>query len=166
MRGYAVVAVVLLTLGASACRKAPAAGADAVQDPSGRAGQNGYVAVGIYTPGAPWRRLVAGSAQTSANTALARTADDQAVIVVQNSLTGDIRACGDLTGYCVGTNPWVRRPGQLTPVSLTDHQPTEAEQAAKQQADDAEAAKKQAAVMAALKRSRAAAWRRHHPYRG
>ena len=89
--------------------------------------------------------------------------DDQAVIVVQNSLTGDVRACGDMTGYCVGMNPWAQRPGQLTPVSLTDHQPTEAEQAAKQQAADDKVAKRQAALMATLKR---AAHRRRHYDRG
>jgi hypothetical protein len=165
MRRYLIAAMVVLAFGASACRKAGAADAasDAVCDPAGRAGPTGYVGVGIYTPSVSWQRLVEASAPTSEqaapNPALARKIDDQVVIVVQNSRTGDIRACGDMTGYCVGMNPWAKPPGQLTPVSLTDHQLTEAEQAAKQKQADEVEAKKQAALVAAM--NRAARLRRH-----
>jgi len=161
MRGYVVAALVVLALGASACRKAPAADAesDAARepDPAGRAGPTGYVGVGIYTPNVAWQRLVEASPQP--NPALARKVDDQVVIVVQNSRTGDIRACGDMTGYCVGMNPWAKRPGQLTPVSLTDHQLTETEQAAAQkQTDEAEAKKR--------KQEQILATRHRHHHRG
>jgi hypothetical protein len=162
MRGYVVAAMVVLVLGSSACRRKADADADSSAarepDPAGRAGPTGYVGVGIYTPSLAWQRLVEASAQP--NAALARKVDDQVVIVVQNSRNGDIRACGDMTGYCVGMNPWARPPSQLTPVSLTDHQPTEEEQAAAQKQTDEAEAKKQKQILAAV--NRAAARRRHH----
>jgi hypothetical protein len=46
--------------------------------------------------------------------------DDQAIIVVVDSATGEIRSCGDLSGYCIGQNPW-KKPlasGQGAPVAL------------------------------------------------
>ncbi len=140
MRGVAIAALMVLAFGASACRRM--ADADAAHDPAGRAGPNGYVGVGIYAPSLAWQRLVQAGAQPNVNPALARTVDDQVVIVVQNSRTGDIRACGDMTGYCVGMNLWIKPPGQLTPVSVTQHQPSEAEAAAAQkQAEEAESAR-------------------------
>jgi len=157
MRGRVALGLAVVALGASACRRI--SDADAAMDPTGQAGRIGYIAVGIYTPSVVWQRLVEGGAQTQVKETSARKVDDQAIIVVQNSRTGDIRACGDMTGYCVGMNPWAKPPGQLTPVSLTDHQPTEAEQAAAQkQANEADA-KKQAALVAAMNRASA---RRHH----
>jgi hypothetical protein len=80
-------------------------------------------------PGQPWTKLVAAQAT---NGAAARTADDQAIIVVTDSDTGEVRACGDLSGYCVGMNPWKSAlpASQLAPVNLTEHtlaQPANAE---------------------------------------
>ncbi len=45
------------------------------------------------------------------------------MIVVDDSHTGNIRSCGDLTGYCIGMNPWKTPlpPSQVAPVSLTTH---------------------------------------------
>src|SRR5579872_3886441 len=86
-----------------------------------------YVGVGIYTPATPWTKLAAASG--SASPAAARLADDQAIIVVVDSDTGEVRACGDLSGYCVGMNPW--RAGlaraQTAPVDLTQHAPAAAD---------------------------------------
>ena len=53
----------------------------------------------------------------------AQPIDDQAIIVVSDSETGELRACGDLTGYCIGFNPW-KQPlssAQQTPIVLTAH---------------------------------------------
>lgn len=84
-----------------------------------------YVGVGIYSPGTMWTKLVQALAAKGAALApaAAKLVDDQAVIVVVDSQTGDIRSCGDLTGYCIGMNPW-KTPlpaAQATPVSLTTH---------------------------------------------
>jgi len=137
VRGHLIVAVGLAALVLSGCHKGSDSEAD--RDPAGQAGRTGYVGIGIYAPSVAWQRLVDAKAPAPANDATARKVDDQALIVVQNSRTGDIRVCGDMTGYCVGLNPWAKRPGQLAPVNLTDHQPAEAEQA-----DEAEAEKQSA----------------------
>jgi hypothetical protein len=88
----------------------------------GDMGRHGrYVGVGIYGPGRQWTRLVA--AQQPGNKAAARPVDDQAIIVVSDTDTGELRACGDLTGYCIGMNPWKQplAPSQVAPVALTAH---------------------------------------------
>ena len=80
-----------------------------------------YVGVGIYAAGTGWSRMVL--AAPPADTAAARTTDDDQVIVVVDSDTGEIRQCGDLTGYCVGMNPWTKAltTGQTAPVKLNSH---------------------------------------------
>lgn len=80
-----------------------------------------YAGIGLYTPGRPWTRLVA---QTTGDPHAARLVDDQAIIVVQNTATGEVRACGDLTGYCIGMNPWRTDlvSSHLAPVQLTEHE--------------------------------------------
>jgi len=42
----------------------------------------------------------------SADPAAATIADDEHVIVVIDSHTGEVRQCGDHSGYCVAMNPW------------------------------------------------------------
>ena len=90
--------------------------------PLAETGQHGrYVGVGIYGPGKPWTRMVA--AQAFGKGAGARLIDDQVILVVADSQTGEIRACGDLTGYCIGMNPW-KQPllaGRIPPIALTEH---------------------------------------------
>jgi len=80
-----------------------------------------YTGVGIYGPGRQWTRLIA--TQEIKDKDAARPIDDQVVIVVQNSATGEVRACGDLTGYCIGMNPWKAQllSSQIAPVKLTAH---------------------------------------------
>jgi len=80
-----------------------------------------YVGVGIYTPTAEWRALV-GNGQPSSSLA-ARREDDQVILVTADSTTGEMRACGDLSGYCVGFNPWKAPLGalQTAPAPVTAH---------------------------------------------
>jgi hypothetical protein len=79
-----------------------------------------YVGVGIYAPQAQWSKMTA--AQQANAAPAARPIDDEAIIVVVDSTTGEVRECGDLSGYCVGYNPWRTplSPGQTAPVSLTE----------------------------------------------
>ena len=80
-----------------------------------------YQGIGIYTPRDAWTRLTAN--QQAKDTPAAKPIDDQAIIVVVDSMTGEVRACGDLTGYCIGMNPW-KSPlatAQVAPVNLTEH---------------------------------------------
>ncbi len=81
-----------------------------------------YVGIGIYNPREQWTKIVGADALNVTPTA--RTIDDQAILVVEDSDTGEIRACGDLTGYCIGMNPWAHAlsSSQNVPVSLTEHE--------------------------------------------
>ncbi len=80
-----------------------------------------YTGVGIYTPSVAWTKIAQDQQPRSA--LAARLADDEAIIVVTDSQTGETRACGDLSGYCVGMNPWQAglAKSQLAPVSVTQH---------------------------------------------
>ena len=93
-----------------------------VADDAGRGGPHGrYSGVGIYAPSPQWTKLSA--IQQPNDPQSARPADDQVIIVVQDSTTGEVRACGDLTGYCIGMNPWKKAlvAEQVVPVKVTEH---------------------------------------------
>jgi hypothetical protein len=96
-----------------------------------------YVGVGIYTPTAEWRRLLTDQQPTAPGAAQRR--DDQVIVVTTDSTTGELRACGDLSGYCIGLNPWKRPLGarQMSPVPVSAH---DAGDAAMNDADNAVAA--------------------------
>ena len=112
------VAATLLIAGLalSSCNL-PAASADGDQ-----ANHHGrYAGVGLYGPSKQWTRLIAN--QQTKDPQAARPIDDQVIIVVQDTATGEVRACGDLTGYCIGMNPWKTAlvSAQIAPIKLTDH---------------------------------------------
>jgi hypothetical protein len=116
MRRSDLMAVALACLGLAGCHR-PFAGADA--DAADRHGR--YSGVGIYGPSRQWTKIV--SARTATDPQLAQPIDDQVIIVVQDSVTGEVRACGDLTGYCIGMNPWKTAlvSAQIAPLKLTEH---------------------------------------------
>jgi hypothetical protein len=80
-----------------------------------------YVGVGIYPAGQMWSQVVASNAPKDA--AASRSSDDEQIIVVVDSATGELRQCGNLTGYCVGMNPWAKplASSQVAPVPLVKH---------------------------------------------
>jgi hypothetical protein len=80
-----------------------------------------YAGIGIYQPGEPWTKIV--DSQLPPDTPSARAVDDQAIFVVIDSATGEIRACGDLSGYCIATNPWnmTMTKAQIAPIRVTRH---------------------------------------------
>ena len=54
--------------------------------------------------------------------ALATIQDDEHVVVVLDSHTGEVRQCGDHSGYCISVNPWPGdRSRSLLPVKLGKH---------------------------------------------
>src|ERR1700722_10612226 len=63
-----------------------------------------YTGVGIYVPNVAWTKMVEDERPKSEATAT--LADDEAIIVVTDSQTGEVRSCGDLSGHCVSMNPW------------------------------------------------------------
>ena len=109
--------VLMAALSMSGCRK----GGFGWLGPQPEHGHGRYEGVGIYGPGVAWTRMVA--AQQTKETPAAQVIDDQAIIVVVDSATGEMRACGDLSGYCIGMNPW-KTPlvsSQIPPIKLTEH---------------------------------------------
>ena len=79
-----------------------------------------YSGIGLYGAGDMWQRLV--TASRSRDAAAATLRDDEVVIVVVDSRTGEVRQCGNVSGYCIGSNPWAAPLGreQALPVSLTE----------------------------------------------
>ena len=114
MRGAVIASAMLALLGLNGCKAEIPSGAGAAQ-PHGR-----YAGVGIYGPGKGWASL---SVSAPSDARSARVTDDEAVIVVIDSQTGEVRACGDLSGYCVGMNPWKASlaGSQVAPVALSEH---------------------------------------------
>jgi hypothetical protein len=108
-----IVLVVGFALGG--CHKASWAGGD-TKPSLGR-----YTGIGIYPTDKMWPEI-AGAEQPK-DKAAATTADDQNVIVVVDGETGEIRQCGNLSGYCVGMNPWNHALGgkQTAPLDLDKH---------------------------------------------
>jgi hypothetical protein len=82
-------------------------------EPHGR-----YIGVGTYEPGKGWAELT--GAPKPKDDAAATLRDDQQIIVVVDSVTGEVRECGDLTGYCLSQNPW-RGSAAGTPAPLASH---------------------------------------------
>lgn len=82
-----------------------------------------YVGIGIYPTGNLWQRMITAAPPKDANPDAARLSDDQQVIVVVDSDTGEIRQCGNFSGYCVGSNPWTKAliSQQQQPVALSAH---------------------------------------------
>ena len=109
-----IAALSLAALGLWGCSRS-GLGAD---QPGGR---GAYTGVGIYGPSRQWTKLIAN--QQFKDPEAARAIDDQVIIVVQNSVTGEVRACGDLTGYCIGMNPWTAPllGARVAPVRLSEH---------------------------------------------
>ena len=89
--------------------------------PNAGEGHGRYVGVGIYAPTAEWRQLV--SKQLPSSPYAAQRQDDEVILVTADSTTGELRACGDLSAYCVGFNPWKAPLGalQTAPVPVAAH---------------------------------------------
>lgn len=83
--------------------------------------QGRYNGIGLYSAGDMWQRLVADGLPRDSTAATLR--DDEVVIVVVDSRTGEVRQCGNITGYCIGSNPWARPLGraQALPINVTEH---------------------------------------------
>jgi hypothetical protein len=69
-----------------------------------------------------WQHLAAP--HRGADPHAAALEDDTQVIVVVDSNSGEIRQCGNMTGHCIGMNPWAAAlgTGQAAPAALDAHQ--------------------------------------------
>ena len=81
-----------------------------------------YVGIGTYYAGRLWQKMV--GADNVKDAAAAKLVDDDQIIVVVDSRTGEVRQCGNMTGYCTGLNPWLKplSAAQAAPVKLTVHE--------------------------------------------
>jgi hypothetical protein len=76
-----------------------------------------YLGVGVYDAGTMWSKMKSAAPTDKS----AATLDDDAhVIVVVDSNTGEVRQCGDMSGYCVRSNPWATN-GTALPAALSVH---------------------------------------------
>ena len=107
-----------LLIGAAACLSG--CGSTAATGPVAQHGGR-YLGIGIYQPGPLWARMVA--AARPADSPAATVADDEQVIVVVDSNTGEVRQCGNFSGHCIAMNPWAGAVGrgQSAPVALNAH---------------------------------------------
>jgi hypothetical protein len=105
----------LITVGALA-------GCNNADEPQTATHHGRYLGIGVYSAGRMWSRMVAAN-RTPADRTAATTADDEQVIVVVDSHTGEVRQCGNLTGYCIGLNPWggALGPAQAAPIRVNAH---------------------------------------------
>jgi hypothetical protein len=76
----------------------------------------GFQGIGTYPAGRVWSQQSGVPRQR--NAAAATIDDDEQIIVTVDSRTGEIRQCGNLSGHCVISNPWV---GRSAPVGLIRH---------------------------------------------
>ena len=133
MRGGGTIAILLTAASLGGCDDAP--------DPSSPAAHRGrYHGIGTYPAGRTWSRMA--TTGQPANDARANLSDDHQIIVVVDSQTGEVRQCGNLSGYCIGMNPWSAAIGQdrALPVNLTAHAADldRANEAAAQEANDSD----------------------------
>lgn len=117
MKPSIVVTAALAALAMAGCQKA----SEPAPRPS--AGAKGrYVGVGIYAPGQMWEQLVR-PVDRAVDPTGATLRDDEQIIVVLDSATGELRQCGNLSGHCIGLNPWARPlpAGDGLPAALRKH---------------------------------------------
>lgn len=110
---YPKVSIVLVLIAVAGCQKAE----ERAQAVGGK-GLARYQGVGIYRAGETWAQLARPDAASDA--AAARLDDDDEVIVVIDNVTGELRQCGNLSGHCIGMNPWVG-PVRPAPATLRKH---------------------------------------------
>jgi hypothetical protein len=106
-----------------------------------------YLGIGVYSAGRMWSQMVQAGQRPAERTA-ATTADDEQVIVVVDSHTGEVRQCGNLTGYCIGMNPWSGALGQpqTSPIRVRTHAADLDREAASAEAADVRGAEADAAA--------------------
>ena len=113
-----IIVSAVAALGLGGCQKAGEMPASGLGAPHGK---GRYFGVGLYPAGRMWPQLVA--AETAKDPAASKLADDEEIIVVLDSATGELRQCGNLSGACISMNPWAKplAPSRVAPVLLGKH---------------------------------------------
>jgi len=110
MRSKYFLSLALLMLGGCGAR---VAGADGSASHGGR-----YEGIGVYDAGRGWQHMAGEEKRGDARATFGK---DEHVIVTVDTNSGEVRQCGDHSGFCVSMNPWTRAlgPTQQLPVALT-----------------------------------------------
>lgn len=109
----------VLSIWAMGCLLAGCGQRDAVSGP-GPKSQGRYAGIGTYNAGRLWGQQAGIDAPKDADAA--KLEDDEHVIVVIDSHTGEVRQCGDYSGVCIAMNPWTGQGSQsATPIKLKKH---------------------------------------------
>ncbi len=96
-----IVASAVAALGLGGCRKAGERPADML---GAGHGKGRYFGVGLYPAGRMWEQVV--SADASKDPGASQPKDDDQIVVVLDSATGELRQCGNISGTCIAMNPW------------------------------------------------------------
>jgi len=88
-----LVLALLLTTALTGCGRR-----DTALDDEGR-----YSGIGIYQADGLWKHVQGAPVVAKAQAALK---DDSQIIVVVDRRTGEIRQCGNHSGFCIAMNPW------------------------------------------------------------
>jgi uncharacterized protein YceK len=83
--------------------------------------QGRYSGVGIFEAGKLWAQVSVPGSASPADPAQAKLADDDYIIAVVDSQTGEVRQCGNHSGYCVTMKPWASTSTAHLPLKLTKH---------------------------------------------
>lgn len=87
---------------------------------SGPNSQGRYAGIGTFDAGELWSQMA--GLEAPADTAAAKVEDDEHIIVVIDSHTGEVKQCGDHSGVCVTMNPWAGQgPPNAVPIKLKKH---------------------------------------------
>ena len=110
----ALIGVSIVCCLLAGCNRSPEPSAAGPRSP-GR-----YAGIGVFDAGRLWGEMT--GAASSSDPAAAKLQDDEHIIVVLDSHTGEVRQCGDHSGYCVSMNPWAGggSPAAL-PAKLSKH---------------------------------------------
>jgi hypothetical protein len=139
MRSAVLLPIVAL-LALAGCKREAAADNEMGGGPD-EAGR--YSGVGIYPADSLWNEIEGAEAANDAQAA--RLDDDSQVIVLVDRRTGEVRQCGNRSGFCVAMNPWRGRgrdKAPQLPAQLIKHaSDLEKEAEAQRQADERAAAK-------------------------
>jgi hypothetical protein len=110
-----ILGIIALCCFTGACEQAKFA------TPEASKSQGRYTGIGVYDAGLLWSHIAQKT--QSKDPAAAQLADDENIIVVVDSQTGEIRQCGNLSGFCVKMNPWTSTdaPPDRLPAKLIKH---------------------------------------------
>ena len=97
--------------------------ADMADNGSGTKSSHGrYVGIGVVPTSSLWTQLDL-TKPDKVDPAAATLGDDEHVIIVVDTRTGEVRQCGDMSGICTSMDPWAQKHdvSRKQPVKLLKH---------------------------------------------